>query len=94
MMSETRGLLGGILELEEGEVASLTRSINPQPHSRPHCRQKAKMSKTSKILMVLTSAATTPNGRPAGYYLPEAAHVSVLTLFPLPRSLTFGSRLI
>ncbi|KAF9648705.1 class I glutamine amidotransferase-like protein [Thelephora ganbajun] len=32
------------------------------------------MTKTSKILMVFTSAATTETGKPAGYYLPEAAH--------------------
>jgi len=32
------------------------------------------MAKTSKILMVYTSAATTETGKPAGYYLPEAAH--------------------
>lgn len=31
----------------------------------------------TKILMVLTSAATTENGKPAGYYLPEAAHVGI-----------------
>jgi len=32
------------------------------------------MTKTFKILMVFTSAPTTPTGKPAGYYLPEAAH--------------------
>jgi len=30
--------------------------------------------------MVLTSAAVTENGKPAGYYLPEAAHVGVFGL--------------
>ena len=29
----------------------------------------------TKVLIVLTSAATTDTGKPAGYYLPEAAHV-------------------
>jgi len=32
------------------------------------------MAKTPRILIILTSAATTPTGKPAGYYLPEAAH--------------------
>jgi len=44
------------------------------------------MTKTFKILMVFTSAATTPTGKPAGYYLPEAARVGVLTLFYLSSS--------
>ena len=35
------------------------------------------MAKTSKILIVLTSAAKTETGKPAGYYLPEAAHVCI-----------------
>jgi len=40
------------------------------------------MAKTPKILMVLTSAANTHTGKPAGYYLPEAAHVCVFAPIP------------
>ena len=46
------------------------------------------MAKTSKILIVLTSAAETPTGKPAGYYLPEAAHVCVFA--PIPFTLKYG----
>jgi len=49
------------------------------------------MAKTRKILVVLTSAATTQTGKPAGYYLPEAAHVRVFT--PIPFTLEFDARL-
>jgi len=40
----------------------------------------------AKILMVLSSAATTVTGKDAGYYLPEAAHVGIEALSYLPRS--------
>ena len=38
----------------------------------------------TKILMVLSSAAKTVTGKDAGYYLPEAAHVSVYAFSCLP----------
>ena len=34
---------------------------------------------TTKVLMVLSSAPTTPTGKQAGWYLPEAAHVCAFT---------------
>jgi hypothetical protein len=42
----------------------------------------------TRVLIVLTSAATTETGKPAGYYLPEAAHVRVYqhTMFPNPNT--------
>ena len=40
------------------------------------------MAKTSKILMIFSSAPETRTGKQAGWYLPEAAHVCFLGPVP------------
>ena len=57
-------------ELGEGEKALPPMTLPPTKNDATDSTVKM-----TKVLMVFTSAAVTETGKPAGYYLPEAAHV-------------------